>query len=367
MSGNTKRILIINWQDWKHPLSGGAEVHLREVFRRLSERWEIHALVCSFKDARSYEFLEGIHIHRGGKRNTFNFFVPFKYLELERRFNFDLIIEDLNKIPFYTSVYSRKRKMAILHHLFGKSIFEETNPIFALYVLFNENLIPKFYKNYPFVVVSESTKEELVNKGIPEENITVIYNGIDTNFFRPSRKSPKPVIVYLNRLRKYKRPDLAIRVFKILSGRHKDVEFVVVGSGPYMRAAISMANELGVNVRFTGYVSEEEKRDILSSAWVVINTSAKEGWGLVNMESFACGTPVVGFNVPGMRDSIKDGYNGFLVEYEDIYSLVDRVEEILLNSNLREALSKNSRKFAEKFTWDRTAMEFEKVIEKWVS
>lgn len=363
MSRNT-RILVINWQDWKHPLSGGAEVHLREIFKRLANFWEIHLLVCSFKGAKDYEYLDGLHIHRVGERNTFNYFVPFAYLRLEREIGFDLVIEDLNKIPFYTRFYSKKKKLAILHHLFGTSIFEETNPIFALYVLFHERMIPKLYKGIPFVVVSESTKEEIVRGGIPEKDVRVIYNGIDTEFFKPSKKSERPLIVYLNRMRKYKRPDLALMVFKKISQVCRDCDFLMIGSGPYLEKVKNLAKKLELKVNFTGFVDELRKREILSSAWVVINTSAKEGWGLVNMEAFACGTPVVGFKVPGMRDSVKESYNGFLVEDRNVERMAEKVLEIIRDERLRNELSKNARTFAENFTWDRTAGEFKEVITK---
>ncbi len=363
MSRNTK-ILVINWQDWKHPLSGGAEVHLREIFKRLSKFWEIHLLVCSFKGAKKYEFLDGLHVHRFGERNTFNYVVPFAYLKLEREIGFDLVVEDLNKIPFYTRFYSGKRKIAILHHLFGNSIFEETNPIFALYVLIHEKMIPKLYRGIPFVVVSESTKEELVKGGIPERDVRVIHNGIDTEFFKPSNKSERPLIVYLNRMRKYKRPHLALKVFSRISEVCKECDFLMVGSGPYLKKVKSLAEKYELKVKFTGFVDEEKKREILSLAWVVINTSSKEGWGLVNMEAFACGTPVVGFNVPGIRDSIKDGYNGFLVEDGNIEEMANKVMSIIKDERMRQELSKNARSFAEKFTWDKAAEQFKKTIEE---
>ncbi len=131
-----------------------------------------------------------------------------------------------------------------------------------------------------------------------------------------------------------------------------------------MKVVKEMARELGIDVKFTGFVSEEGKARILSSAWVLVNTSAKEGWGLVNMEAFASGTPVVGFRVHGVKDSVKDGYNGFLSDYEDIYDMSEKVVEIIENENLRRMLSKNARKFAEKYTWDNSAKEFEKVIKE---
>ncbi|NPB03436.1 MAG: glycosyltransferase family 4 protein [Thermotogae bacterium] len=351
------RVLVINWQDWKHPLAGGAEVHLKEIFSRLANMGlEIHVLSCGFKGSKRYEIIEGIHIHRVASRPIFNFAVPFKLREMESRWRFDILIEDLNKLPFYTKLYSKSpRKLAILHHLFGKTIYEETNPIAATYVYFQERLIPYFYKDWPFVVVSESTKEELVRLGVPESNVKVIYNGIDTVFFHPREKYVQPTVLYINRFRRYKRPDLAVEIFARIKKRMPEVRFLMAGKGPYLEKVRSLSHKLNVEVDFLGFISEKEKSEVLARSWVVLNTSSKEGWGLVNMEAFASGTPVVGFKVPGMKDSVKDGYNGFLVEYGNVEEAAKKVMLILEDTELRTKLSRNARKFAESFTWDKAA------------
>lgn len=353
------RILVINWQDWKHPMAGGAEVHLKEVFTRIALRGvEVHVLSCGFKGARRYEELEGVRIHRVGSRPTFNFFVPFALRRLEGRYRFDLLVEDLNKLPFYTMFYSRTpKKMAILHHLFGRTIYEETNPLAATYVYLQERLIPRLYRSWPFIVVSESTKEDLVRGGVPEGNVRVIHNGIDVEFFRPMPKYVQPTVLYLNRFRRYKRPDLAVRIFALVRKRLPEARFLMAGKGPYLESVKRLAAKMGVPVDFLGFVPEEVKAEVMAKSWVVLNTSSKEGWGLVNMEAFASGTPVVGFRVHGMKDSVRDGYNGFLVEYGDVEGAASKVLQILRDRSLRETLSRNARRFAENFTWDRAAME----------
>jgi len=332
-------------------------VHLREVFTRVAARGvEVHVLSCNFKGGEEYEILEGIHIHRVGSRPTFNFFVPSKLRELERRFRFDVLIEDLNKLPFYTKFYSSiPKKVALLHHLFGRTIYEETNPLAATYVYLQERLIPKLYRDMPFIVVSESTKEELVAGGVPPGNIRVIYNGIDTEFFHPMKKYAQPTVLYINRFRRYKRPDLALKVFASVKRRMPEVRFLMAGKGPFLPKVKAMAERMGVRVDFLGFVSEERKAELMARSWVVLNTSAKEGWGLVNMEAFASGTPVVGFRVPGMRDSVRDGYNGFLVDYPDVEGAAERLLRLLDDETLRMEMSRNAREFAERFTWDRAA------------
>jgi len=96
---------------------------------------------------------------------------------------------------------------------------------------------------------------------------------------------------------------------------------------------------------------------ILQTAWVVVNTSLKEGWGITNIEANACGVPVVASNSPGLRDSVVDGKTGFLVEHNDIKALDNRVIQTLQDKTLRESLSQNATKWASQFTWDRAAKE----------
>ncbi len=341
-------------------------MHLREVFTRIAKRGvEVHVLSCGFKGARSYEVLEGVRIHRVGSRPVFNFFVPKKVRELEGEYRYDLLIEDLNKLPFYTMFYSRTpKKLALLHHLFGRTIYEETNPLAATYVFLQERLIPVLYREWPFVVVSESTKEELVRGGVPEGNVRVVYNGIDVDRFKPTPKYVQPTVLYLNRFRRYKRPDLAVRIFAEVRRRMPEARMLMAGKGPYLERVKRMAERMRVPVDFLGFVSEEVKAEVMAKAWVLLNTSSKEGWGLVNMEAFASGTPVVGFRVPGMRDSVRDGYNGYLVDYGDVEGAAERVLRILRDGALRDRLSRNARKFAESFTWDRAAEDTLKVMEE---
>lgn len=339
-------------------------MHLREIFTRMVRRGvEVHVLSCGFRGGKDYEVIEGVHVHRVGRRETFNFFVPFKVREMEASLSFDLLIEDLNKLPFYTRFYSRTpKKMAILHHLFGRTIYEETNPLAATYVYLQEMAIPRIYRDWPFVVVSESTKGELVRSGVPEENVRVVHNGIDVKFYHPMPKFPEPTVLYLNRFRRYKRPDLAVEIFAIIKKNLPEVRFLMVGKGPALEGVKRLARRRGVDVEFLGYVPDGEKAEILARSWVLLNTSSKEGWGLVNMEAFASGTPVVGFRVHGMRDSVKEGYTGFLVDYGDVRGAASRIMDILTDEGLRIRLSHNARKFAEKFTWERAEEEMWKIV-----
>ncbi|MBN1542511.1 glycosyltransferase family 4 protein, partial [candidate division KSB1 bacterium] len=198
-------ILAINWQDITHPLSGGAEVHLYEIGKRLVDRGYDLTILCSrYRGAASEERVDGMRIIRRSNRALFNFSVPAAYRHLRRRFTFELVIDDINKIPFFTPLFVREPVLALVHHLFQKSIFLETTWPAAAYVYRAEKLLPRVYRRTPFAAVSESTRQELRELGI-RTPIDLLPNGVDLDSYTvESTLAEKPTIGYLGRLKRYK-------------------------------------------------------------------------------------------------------------------------------------------------------------------
>ncbi len=354
------KILVINWQDWTNPLSGGAEVHLHETFRRVAAMGHQVTLFCSsYPGAAEEETLDGIRIVRHGGRNTFNFIVPLRYRSRFRHEGYDVVVDDLNKIPFYTPLYVREPLVGLSHHFFGTSIFPEAGPIFGSYVYGAEKLVDLVYKKTPFLVVSQSTLEEFVERGFRRENFTLAMNALDHERLHPTGvpKSSHPTIGYFGRLKKYKSVDHVLRAFAGVRERVPDAELVIIGRGDFQPELERLAGELGIAgcTRFTGFVSEEEKLRLLQELWVVVNPSMKEGWGIVNVEANACGTPAVAADTPGLRDSVKHGVTGLLYPYGRIDLLQEDLLKILFDHPLRESLSRNAIEFARSLTWEQTA------------
>lgn len=351
------KILIINWQDIKNPQSGGAEVHLHEIFKRVAARGhEVTLLCCSFKGAPAEEIVDGLRVIRKGRRYDFNFVVPTVYLSMQN--TYDVLIEDINKIPFYTPLYARSPVLGIVHHLFGEVIFQETNRLFGSHVYLSERLIPIVYRQTPFMVVSESTSKELRDQGLTGE-IMVIPNCVDHETYKSTgiKKSNYPLILFLGRLKKYKRVDILLRAMKIVSREIPDARLVVVGIGDHLDSLKRLSVNLGLGgyVDFTGYIGMEKKVELLQQAHVVVNTSSKEGWGLTVLEANACGTPVIASNVPGLRDAVVDGETGLLFEFGNVEQLAQRIISVLTNLSLRDKLINNAVRWASKFNWDESA------------
>ena len=170
------KILLVNWMDMANPQAGGAEVHLTEIFRRFVQRGDDVTLVSSgFKGGGEKDEYEGIRIVRTGTRETFNFTVPWLIRRLERSEHFDLVVEDINKVPLYTPLYLKKPLLVVIPHLFGSTVYREINPLFASYVYLMECPIPWVYRNTCFEVISESTSRDLENRGIDPRLISVVH------------------------------------------------------------------------------------------------------------------------------------------------------------------------------------------------
>jgi glycosyltransferase involved in cell wall biosynthesis len=365
------KILVINWQDIRNPLGGGAEVHLHNIFSRLAQQGHEVTLLCSsFPGAPAAETIDGIRIIRTGSRNLFNFSVPFAYRRVSTSGAFDVVVDDLNKLPFFTPLFVRRPLWAIAHHLFGRSIFVEAAFPVALYVYVMERLALWVYRRcgVPFFVVSPSTRQEFLDHGFAPEKLDLAYNCVDATRYRLTgvRKSPTPLIGYFGRLKRYKCIDQLIQALPEVRRHIPDVHAVIVGDGDDRARLEELARAAGVSdcVTFEGFVTEERKVEILQQMWVKVSTSAKEGWGLTVIEANACGTPVIASDVPGLRDAVRDNETGLLYRHGDVAGLAGMIVSLLSDTHLRDRLRSAALKWAQSFNWDDTARKVAERIER---
>lgn len=352
------RILVLNWQDHENPQAGGAELHLKEIFSRIVARGHSVDLLCSSWDnAPRRVKLQGIDIHRVGTRQTYPFRARGYYTDNLAVNNYDVVIEDLNKVPLYTPLWGVRKLVALVHHLFGSTVFREAPLPLAAAVWLSERPLGALYRNVPFQAVSVSTADDLVARGIPRGSIRIIYNGVDSARLapNPAERSPTPLFVYLGRLKKYKRVEVVIRAFARLNV--PDAKLEIAGTGDYRARLERLVKSLGLNdrVRFLGFISEEAKLHLLRRAWASTLASPKEGWGISNLEAAACATPVIAANSPGICESVIDGGTGFLVPQDDPAAMTAAMRGLIESPALVSSLGAAGRRFAEAFTWERAA------------
>lgn len=363
------RILWFNWRCWLHPWAGGAEAHVREVAKRWVKWGHEVTLFCGkYRGCKEHDELDGVEVIRKGGPYIVYLCAAKEYLRSLRKRNYDVIIDDINGVPFSTPLYVKKPKVAIMHHLVKDIFFMELPWYTAVLGYTAETMIRLIYRDTRFIAVSESTKEDLVKSGIPKENVSVIYNGVDHEVYKPNphSKSPYPHVVYIGRIKQYKNLVHLLRAMKILVNAKQlnDVKLTIAGRGDFEELKKAVA-ELGISryVEILGEVNDNEKVELFNRAWVYVTTSSREGWGLTVIEANACGTPAVAYNVPGLRDSIN-GETGLLVApYGNVEALAKAIMKALTDNELREKLSRNAVEWAKQFSWDGSARELMKALE----
>ena len=354
-------ILALNWEDLSNPQAGGAEVHLQEILKRIAKKGHKITLLCSgWPECKPVEEIDGIRMVRRGSRFNFNFVAPFALRTLLREERWDIMIEDINKIPFYSPLFHRLPLLVVIPHLFSDSVFKEINFVLGTYIYLSEKPLTRLYKGFKFMVISDSTKEDLVKRGLPADDIHVIHCGIDHTLYHPDpgmEKDAVPTVIYLGRLKKYKSIDHLLRAFSLSLKQIPEAKLVLVGEGDFKDNLMNLAKGLDIKdrVEFTGFVEQQEKVRRLRKAWVAVCPSLKEGWGLTNIEANACGTPVIASNVPGLKDSVIHGETGILYEYGDVRELSRLLVRILSDPPYREKLRQGGLTWAEKFSWDEAA------------
>jgi glycosyltransferase involved in cell wall biosynthesis len=345
-------------------------VIIQEVLGRLADRGhEVTLLTGNFPGGRARDRIGKLDIHRTGNTYTFNVAAPRYFKRHLEPKGYDLVAEDINKIPFFMPRHTRLPVLAIVPHLFGTTVFEQAPFPIAAYVYIYERFIPRVYRDCLFSVLSETTREDLVARGLPRENLRVIHSGMDHDLYAPS---PTPVgerpprMVYLGRLKKYKCIEHPILALPKVLERVPGAEYWIVGEGDYREELERIATRLGVadHVRFPGFLGGEEKVRLLQESRILTYTSPKEGWGLSVIEAGACATPVVASNSPGLRESVVHGKNGFLVEHGDIDALTERLTSLLVDDALAGSMAEEGVRWAATFNWEASADKTLALIEE---
>jgi len=359
------RILWLNWRDIKNPMAGGAELVTHETAKRLVKAGHaVTILTAKFPDAKNTEIIDGVKILRAGNSFTCRIFAFFKYRK-QFKGRVDIIIDEINTIPFFTNFYAKEEKIALIHQLAREFWWSETFFPLSLIGYILEPLCLKTYRNIPTIACSNSTKKDLAKLGF--KNISLYHHGLSV---KPLSKLPPkntPDILYLGRLTKPKGPQDAIAAFHIVHKKMPDSKLIVVGSGKpkFVKFLKSQVKKLDMenSVKILGFIPEKEKIDLLKKSKIVLVPSVREGWNMVPIEANAFGCIPIGYNVPGLKDSIINHKTGILTK-PNPHSLARAAINILSNRKKNNFISRNGLLWAKQFNWRKTYLSIKSVIEK---
>lgn len=367
-------ILMLSWRDPKHPLAGGAE----QVMHGHAKGWikaghSVTLFSSKFKGSDEQEVIDGIRVIRGGSQNFLGVQIAAWRYYLKNSDSFDFLVDMFHGYPFFTPLYSNKPKVAVIQEVARHVWFLNPLPfplswIVGFIGLITEPLIFRFYRKVPFITGSLSAKKDVARFGIPEKKITIIPHGVIVRPPKPfPKKEKKNTVVFLGVLARDKGIEDAIMCFADLKAKGQ-FNFWVIGRSEtkeYEQKIKSLVKTLGLekDVVFWGFVSQEKKFDLLARAHVLINPSVHEGWGLVNIEANAMGTPVIAYRSSGLVDSVKDGLSGILVSENTPESLAKFVLELFDDQKRYKRLSQSSVSWSKNFSWEKSIRQTLKLIE----
>lgn len=345
------KLIWLAHRDILNPVSGGAEVLAFEVSRGLTRRGHQVALLSGQRGhLRSEEIIDHVSItRRSGWLGPHLAEPEF----LSRHSDADVVIDDLgHAVPWATTLISRLPVIPLFYHLHRRTLPGQTSAGKAALLSGLESAYPILYHGRRFMTISPSSASDLSKLGIPPGDITIAPPGVDLEMFKPDGLTEKPELIYFGGLRPYKRASHGFEVLRMLRDRNLDVHLCVVGESDQLDRLRRQAEELRCAewVEFAGRMSREQLARRVSRAWVNLHFSKSEGWCLSALEAAAAGVPTVGYQVPGISDSVRSGETGVLTPDSDLPAVANAVEGIIRS---RPKWTDRCRGWAAGFSWDR--------------
>jgi glycosyltransferase involved in cell wall biosynthesis len=337
------RILWLTWKDRDHPDAGGAEVVNEALAERLATAGhEILFVTAGFRGAPAQTARAGFRIVRVGGRLTVYWHARRHYRRHLRDWP-DLVIDEVNTIPFFAKHYVRQPNLLFVHQLCRAIWFYQMPFPLSLIGWLAEPLYLRLLNDRRVITVSESTRRDLVRHGFRPQNIAVISEGLEAEpveRLAAAAKTAPPVMLSLGAMRPMKRTLHIVEAFELAKANHPDLRLWLAGDdrSPYGRKVLRRVetSPFRADIRVFGRVDAAKKRRLLREAHLLAVTSVKEGWGLVVTEANSQGTPAVVYDADGLRDSVRHGETGYVTRNNTPESLAAAVG-VLLSDPVRYA------------------------------
>jgi len=213
------------------------------------------------------------------------------------------------------------------------------------------------YKADGIIVLCQQDKDFLIKKGVADKKIIIISGGIDFSVIeRIPKQEKKYEACFIGRFHYQKGIPELISIWRKVVDKMPQVKLAVIGWGDKrwahkMRNLIS-SSKLDENILLLGFLDNKEKYEVLMASKLFLFTSSYESWGIVVAEAFACGCPVVSFDITATR---KFTHGIIKVKPDEIESFAREVDNLLVNESMREELSSKAKKAARQFSWDNSA------------
>jgi glycosyltransferase involved in cell wall biosynthesis len=372
------------------PHKGGIEQVSYEQSKRLTEMgYQIDVLTSKY-EGRNMNPLEGITIHHYPSLNVAKRFgVPYPIISFKAYKTFMKLISKCDLVHAHGHVYMASYLAGMVAKKCKKPFIVTQHNTFIDYKSFlniveqlNDQFIGKsVLKNADRIAtVSKETKKYVLRLGADKTKTQVIYNGVDTDFFRPVNKTqsreklglPKnrKIVLSVRRLVYKNGLDTLIESVPHVARNRPDVLFVVAGKGPSRKLIEDRIKELGIsqNIKLAGFVPDELLPVYYDAADIFMLPSASgEGLPLVLLEAMACGVPVIATAVGGTPEILEHMKNGVLVPPMNPEAMAEATSKLLSEENLGTTIGAEARRNVEnKFTWTENVRQLQKIYSEFV-
>lgn len=352
------KILILTYSFDK---VGGIEQVARDVYKAIVDNNNVF-IISIDKERNKYKNFLVSKIYN-------KFFLKYFLRKKIERYNPDLIISLHAFLLNFLSKKHLSRTVCWAHgiEVWGKNGFLVKNNLHLVKLI---------------IAVSNFTKERIIKDlHIDDKKIKVLNNCVDINEFqyKPLNKDLPFRLLTVGRLdatERYKGHDLVIKALALLKEKNLNIIYNIVGDGTDRKRLEKLAKELKVDkqVKFLGKVSFDELKRIYHDCHLFIMPSfysikpdgyaTGEGFGIVYLEAGASGRAVIGCDIGGQTDYIRDGINGLLVK-PDEKDIAQKIEFLYGKFDLLEEMGKRGRKIVEKeFSMERFEKDLKKVLEE---
>ena len=345
---------------------GGEYIFYQWAKELIKKGHKVFVITQSIESSSPHETIDGIEIFRvgsllhlggtlpSGLAENLSFLIKafFKGLQVAKEHQVD-IIHSNTYIPVFAAQWCATRlkipHIATVHDVYytSKANFWKAWSNQAGISKLSRILGPLIEKKIAhssvtlFHTVSEKSKSDLQVMGASKK-IVVIPNGIDPLQYQTDTEKSKPQAIFVGRLVFYKNLDVVLEAFSKVIKKIPDARLVIVGEGPIKQSLVEKSKHLFIqdSVTFTGNISDQEKIRLISESRLLLNPSLVEGFGIVLLEGFACGKPVIVSDTKPLSDLVNDSIDGFVVSPFDSEQWANRIIELLSNPDKAQEMGK---------------------------
>jgi glycosyltransferase involved in cell wall biosynthesis len=371
--GGVGSVLLLCWRDTGHPQGGGSETYLQRIGAQLAgDGIAVTLRTAAYRGAPRDEVVDGVRISRAGGRYSVYLWALLAMAAARiglgplRRVRPDVVIDTQNGWPFFARLVFGRRVVLLVHHCHREQWPLAGRVMGRLGWYCESTISPRVHRRNQYVTVSLPSARDLADLGVDHDRVAIVRNGLDQTppHALDLPRSATPRVAVLSRLVPHKQIEDALEAVAVLRDRIPGLHLDVVGGGWWHDRLVDRAARLGMSnaVTFHGHVSDTAKHEVVRRAWVHVLPSRKEGWGLAVTEAAQHAVPTIGYRSSGgLTDSVIDGVTGVLVD--DHADLVERLEELLTDAQLREELGRKAQARSAEFSWWQSACAMRTVLD----